>query len=165
MKIGLLSDNHSYLDQSILNHLASVDEIWHAGDIGRIAVIDQLEELAPVVAVYGNIDDHILRSEFSENEIFVRHGMTILMRHIVGRFGKYNADTRQLILQHQPHILVCGHSHILKVQYDHPNQLLYVNPGACGHHGFHHVRTLITFHITDGKVHDMQVVELGTRGR
>lgn len=164
MKIGLLSDNHGYLDDQIKSHLTDVDEIWHAGDIGDISIIDRLSELAPVVAVYGNIDNHITRSEFPENQILQRHGMTFLIRHIAGRIERYNMGTRELLAQGKFDALICGHSHILKVQYDKRYQLLYINPGACGHHGFHHVRTLITFHIDEGKIHTMNAIELGKRG-
>jgi len=66
LKIGLLSDTHGFLDNSILDALKDVDEIWHAGDIGSLLITDQLELNAPVRAVYGNIDDHQIRTEWPE---------------------------------------------------------------------------------------------------
>ena len=165
MKIGLLSDTHGHLDDSILDALKGVDEIWHAGDIGPISVTDRLSEIAPVRAVYGNIDDHLVRTEWPEYAFVEIDGNRFLMIHIANRLGTYNPRLRELIAKYRPGFLICGHSHILKVQFDKRFNLLYINPGAVGHHGFHLVRTLITFEIREGKVTEMKVVELGRRGR
>lgn len=165
MKIGLLSDTHNYLDDSILDALNGVDEIWHAGDIGSLRIADQLKLAAPLRVVYGNIDDHQVRTEWPEYEVIDIDGNRFLMIHIAGRVGSYNPRVRALIKEFQPGFLICGHSHILKVQFDKRFNLLYVNPGAVGQHGFHVVRTLITFDILEGKVTNMKAVELGRRGR
>jgi len=87
------------------------------------------------------------------------------MIHIANRLGSYNPRVRELIAEYHPGFLICGHSHILKVQFDKRFDLLYINPGAVGHHGFHLMRTLITFEIRDGIVTEMKAVELGKRGR
>ena len=63
-KIGLLSDTHGYLDPKIYKYFAEVDEIWHAGDVGDVSVIDELKEFKPVRGVYGNIDSSDVRLEF-----------------------------------------------------------------------------------------------------
>lgn len=165
MKIGLLSDTHSYLDDSILEALKGVDEIWHAGDIGSLRITDQLKLIAPLRAVYGNIDNHMIRTEWPEVEVIDVEENRFLMIHIAGRLGSYNPRVRELIAKYQPGFLICGHSHILKVQFDKRFDLLYINPGAVGQHGFHVVRTLITFEVLEGKVTNMQAVELGRRGR
>lgn len=165
MKIGLLSDTHGYLDDSIIDSLSDVDEIWHAGDIGSIKITDELQKFAPVQAVYGNIDDHRIRTEWPPYIVSEIEGNRFLIIHIAGRLGSYNPRVRELIEEYKPGFLVCGHSHILKVQYDKRFELLYVNPGAVGHHGFHLMRTLITFEILNEKVTNMKVVELGRRGR
>ncbi|WP_236979988.1 metallophosphoesterase family protein [Membranihabitans maritimus] len=165
MKIGVLSDTHSFLDPTILQHFEDVDEIWHAGDIGKIEIMDQLACIAPVETVYGNIDNHIIQSEYDEYLCMDRSGIKVLMIHIAGKFGYYHSHVKNLIHQFHPKILVCGHSHILKIQYDNKNNLLYVNPGACGHHGFHLMRTILKFEINSGKIENMKVIELGRRGR
>lgn len=165
MKIGLISDTHSFLGDDTLHALSGVDEIWHAGDIGNLQITDQLQEIAPVRAVYGNIDNHQIRTEWPEYCFFELDGNRFLMIHIANRIGGYNPRVRELIAEYHPGFLICGHSHILKVQYDKRFSLLYINPGAVGHHGFHLVRTLITFEIGEGRVTNMQVVELGKRGR
>lgn len=165
MKIGLISDTHGFLDDSTLQALSDSDEIWHAGDIGSLDVTDRLQKLAPVRAIYGNIDNHQVRSEWPEYMIHDLGGNRFLMIHIAGRVGSYNPRVRELIARYEPDFLICGHSHILKVQFDKRFDLLYINPGAVGQHGFHLVRTLINFEIKDGIVTNMNAVEIGRRGR
>ena len=165
VKIGLLSDTHSFLDEKIFDYFAEVDEIWHAGDIGDPQVIKQLADFKPVRAVYGNIDEPALRHQYPENAIFTVEGLKVFMTHIGGYPGRYNARVRKLIDEHQPKLYVCGHSHILKVMPDPKRDLLHVNPGACGQHGFHQVRTIVRFTINDGKIEELQVIELSLRGR
>lgn len=162
-RIGLLSDTHSYIDDRILHHLSEVDEIWHAGDIGKIEVTDALTELAPLRAVFGNIDGDILRREFKKDLLFTIEGMRIWMTHIGGKPFKYNRDVYQRITTNPPDLFICGHSHICKVEWDKRLNMLYMNPGAAGIHGFHKVRTLLRFSIDEGKVKDLEVVELGTK--
>ena len=165
VKIGLLSDTHSFLDEKIFDYFTEVDEIWHAGDIGDPQVIKQLADFKPVRAVYGNIDEPALRHQYPENAIFTVEGLKVFMTHIGGYPGRYNARVRKLIDEHQPKLYVCGHSHILKVMPDPKRDLLHVNPGACGQHGFHQVRTIVRFTINDGKIEELQVIELSLRGR
>lgn len=165
MKIGLLSDTHSYIDNAICKHLSDVDEIWHAGDIGDLSITDQLCQLAPLKAVYGNIDDALVRSNFPEKQIFEREGLKIFITHIGGYPGKYPARIQKELEEQSPDLFICGHSHILKVMRDHKNQLIHLNPGACGIHGFHKMRTMLKFSIDKNKIHTMTVVELGKRGK
>ena len=154
------------MDEQIIKHIEDSDEIWHAGDIGNTSVIDKLEQLTGRLrAVYGNIDGKDIRLRTVENEIFKLDGVTILITHIAGKPPGYNKRVKKLIGEQQPNILVCGHSHLLKVENDKKNKLLFINPGACGHHGFHSVRTIIQFEITLGKPTNMVVVELGRRGK
>lgn len=164
MRIALLSDTHSYLDSSIIKYLDEVDEIWHAGDIGTLDVIRQLEIYKPVRAVYGNIDDTKIRNTYPEDLFFELEGVSVFMTHIGGYPGRYNARARNLIDTYKPMLFICGHSHILKVIADPKKKLLHINPGACGHHGFHKMRTFIRFSIEDGNIFDLEVVELGKRG-
>ena len=165
VKIGLLSDTHSFLDEKIFDYFTEVDEIWHAGDIGDPQVIKQLADFKPVRAVYGNIDEPALRHQYPENAIFTVEGLKVFMTHIGGYPGRYNARVRKLIDEHQPKLYICGHSHILKVMPDPKRALLHINPGACGQHGFHQVTTIVRFTINDGKIEELQVIELGQRGR
>jgi len=163
VKIGILSDTHGYIDDRILHHLASCDQVWHAGDVGHIRVIESLNQFDQVQGVYGNIDGTNIRVRWPEHSFFEVDGCKILLIHIAGSAGRYNEKTRNLIQLHSPDILVCGHSHILKVQQDKRFNLLHINPGAAGNKGFHKVRTLILLKLNEGKPSDMKVIELGPR--
>lgn len=165
MKIGLISDTHGYLDDKVFSYFDKCDEIWHAGDIGTIEVVDKLESFTTLRAVYGNVDGHQIRIRYPEHQLFKIEGLRVWMTHIGGSPPRYNTKIRGGLVKSVPQVFICGHSHILKVMTDkaHAN-LLYVNPGAAGRHGFHKIRTIIRFEITAGKIHDMQVVELGKRG-
>lgn len=160
----MISDNHSYEGKDVLKHLEDVDEIWHAGDIGNLDSIKEMQGIAEFKAVYGNIDDHKTRLIFPENLIFHCEETKILITHIGGYPGRYNARVKQLITLEKPDVFICGHSHICKVMPDHNNHLLHMNPGAYGHHGFHIIRTILKFSIHGKKVSDLSVIELGRRG-
>jgi len=164
MRIGLLSDTHGYLDAKVFTYFAEVDEIWHAGDIGPITLTDKLAKFKPLRAVYGNIDDATARRQFAEDVLFEVAGLKVYMTHIGGYPGRYPTRIRSQLQLHKPGLFICGHSHILKVMPDPQHQLLHINPGAAGNHGFHLVKTLVRFSITAGKIHDLQVIELGPRG-
>jgi len=163
--IGLLSDNHGHWDDRISHHLANCDEIWHAGDLGTLEVVDEIRRLAKVQAriVYGNIDNSTIRSEIKESLRWEIQGLKFLMIHIGGRPGRYAKGIRRLLEEHRPDVFICGHSHLLRIEKDPSFGGLYCNPGAAGYHGFHQKRTLIKFQIHDGQLHDMQVIELGNR--
>ena len=165
MKIGLLSDTHSYLDPKILEHFKACDEIWHAGDIGDRLVVDELEKFKPVRAVFGNIDDKDLQVRYPEDLWFTCEQITIWMTHIGGAPPNYNPRVKKILKSKVPDIFICGHSHILRVKKD-PNFkiMLYVNPGAAGNHGFHPIKTIMRFEITGKEIKNMEVIELGKRG-
>lgn len=164
VRIGLLSDTHGFMGSDILEALTGVDEIWHAGDIGSLEILTQLEQVAPVIAVIGNIDSHATFSSIPEEQVLIRQGFRVLMRHIVGTLGRYDIEARASIARERPEILICGHSHILRIERD-AQGILYMNPGACGHHGTHQKRTLIRFNLENHKIFGAEVAELGARGR
>lgn len=162
IRIGLLSDTHSHMDDRILHHLTGVDEIWHAGDIGDLLVIDRLAQKAKVLAVYGNIDDHKVRAEHPLMREWHFGQNHILMLHIGGRPGRYASGVRRLLTEKSPDLFICGHSHLLRVEKDPSWGGLYINPGAAGLHGFHRVRTLLRFSLhPELGISQMEVVELG----
>lgn len=162
-KIGLMSDTHGDIPKSLYKYFKDVDEIWHAGDVGSVEVIDELEAFKPVRGVYGNIDDAKIRTIFPKTQEFECEGMLVNMIHIAGKPYKYTQDAYDLIQKNKPQIFVCGHSHILKVEFVKQAQMLWLNPGACGNKGFHKIKTLLRFSIDTGKVKDMEVIELGPR--
>tara|TARA_B100000809_G_scaffold149298_1_gene146831 strand:+ start:42564 stop:43061 length:498 start_codon:yes stop_codon:yes gene_type:complete len=162
-KILLLSDTHSHLDNQILKHIKQADEVWHAGDIGLIEVADKIKALKPFRAVYGNIDDKIVRSEYPLDLKFTVEGVSVWITHIGGYPNKYNLRIREEIKIDTPKLFISGHSHILKVQYDQKLNLLHMNPGAVGKHGFHKVRTMLRFQIDKAEIKNLEVIELETR--
>jgi putative phosphoesterase len=159
-KICVLADTHSFFDERIKGHLAGCDEIWHAGDIGNESLLDEMEKIAPVRAVFGNIDSHKVRIMVPEVQQFTIEGMRVVMIHIAGYPGKYNSKSVDLIREANPDIFICGHSHILKIIYDKQNQHLHINPGAAGKSGIHQVGTLVRFNIENKKISNMEVVEM-----
>lgn len=159
----MLSDTHGHMDETILKYAAQADEVWHAGDIGNLSVTDRLKALKPVRGVYGNIDDHVIQKEFPENNRFMCEGVDVWITHIGGYPNRYKVRVRDEIRSNPPRLFICGHSHILKVMHDKKLGLLHMNPGACGKHGFHQVRTMLRFVIDGEKISDLEVVELGKR--
>lgn len=166
MKIGLLSDTHGHLDEKVFQYFEACDEIWHAGDIGTIDLYDQLSSFKPLKAVFGNIDNHEIRNLCPEWLQFQCEGLNVWITHIGGYPPKYNRQVYPRLKKGVPDIFICGHSHILKVMTDpRLDNMLYLNPGAAGKHGFHKVKTVIRFEVNDKKVENMQVIELGERAQ
>ena len=151
------------MDGTILKYARLADEIWHAGDIGSLKVTDALAALRPLRGVYGNIDDHIIQKDFPLDNRFKCEEVDVYITHIGGYPPRYNPRTRSLIQQNPPKLFICGHSHILKVMWDKKLNVLHMNPGACGKHGFHHVRTMLRFSIDGPDIKDLEVIELGKR--
>jgi putative phosphoesterase len=165
-KIALLSDSHSYMGNEIIDAIKDCDELWHAGDVGDYAVIDKLDtHFKTIRLVHGNIDGFDVRTTWPKDQLFICEGVKVFMTHIGGYPGRYNKRVRAILEAEKPNLYICGHSHILKVVRDKRLNLLHMNPGACGHYGFHFVRTLIKFELHQSKIKDVAVVELGKRGR
>ncbi|MEQ1797967.1 MAG: metallophosphoesterase family protein [Lacibacter sp.] len=164
-RIGLISDTHGFLDETVFKHFEDCDEIWHAGDFGSIELATHLAAQSGLMlrGVYGNIDGQDIRSIYPEQLVFMCEGVKVMMRHIGGSPPKYNPETRKVLLIHLPLLFISGHSHILKVMYDDKMNCLHMNPGAAGKHGWHKVRTIIRF-VIDGKdMKNCEVIELGNK--
>lgn len=162
-KILLLSDTHSHIDDGILKYIKQADEVWHAGDIGQIKVADTIKNLKPFRAVYGNIDDKVVRAEYPLDLRFMVENVSVWITHIGGYPNKYNFRVIEEIKQNPPKLFISGHSHILKVQYDQKLNLLHMNPGAAGKHGFHQVRTMLRFEIDKEEIKNLEIIELEKR--
>jgi putative phosphoesterase len=164
-KILIISDTHSHIDNTILKYVKETDEVWHAGDIGNIKILTEIEKFSKIKSVYGNIDDHIIRSVSPETNSFFCEKIKVSMIHIAGNPPYFNKKTKKIIETEKPSILVYGHSHILKVKYDKENKVLLINPGAAGRHGFHKKRTMVRFEIDGNEIENMEVIELGNRSK
>ena len=160
-RIGLLSDTHAYWDDKYLEYFAECDEIWHAGDIGSTELADRLAAFRPLRAVVGNCDGGYLRLMFPEKLRWTCEGADILMTHIGGYPGRYDRGIVNQLYTNPPALFICGHSHILKVQYDQRLHFLHINPGAAGLQDWHRVRTLVRFTVDAAQFRDLEVIELG----
>tara|TARA_B100000700_G_C14695111_1_gene691792 strand:+ start:192 stop:689 length:498 start_codon:yes stop_codon:yes gene_type:complete len=158
-EIILLSDSHHTLDEKIFPHLEQCDEIWHAGDIGNIKIIDKLKEFAPVRAVWGNIDNHKIRNEFSNIIHFRCENLEVIMTHIGGYPGRYEKGIKKILESKKPDLFISGHSHILKVIHDKKLDILHMNPGAIGNYGIHNVKTMLKFNVEGKKIKNLKVIE------
>jgi uncharacterized protein len=160
IKIGLLSDTHSFLPRSIFKYFKDVDEIWHGGDIGTLSLLDELEKFKPVRAIFGNIDGAEIRSQVPEYISFTVEGLKVCMTHIGGFPPKYNAKTKPWLQKEKPDLFIAGHSHILKVMKDENLNCMHFNPGACGNQGWHSVKTIMRFEVEEGVIKQLEVIEL-----
>lgn len=162
-KILLLSDTHSHIDKRILSYASEADEVWHAGDIGDISVTDALQEVAPLKAVFGNIDGTEIRKEFPLHQRFNCEDVSVWITHIGGYPKRYSPAIREEIKQHPPKLFIAGHSHILKVMPDKTLNLLHMNPGAVGKYGIHQTRTMLRFEIDGKSIQHLEVIDLGAK--
>jgi uncharacterized protein len=162
-RIGLLSDTHGWLDPRIREHFAACDEIWHAGDMGGLHVTEELASWKPLRAVHGNIDDTKARQVHPEHQRFQIEGVNVWITHIGGRPPRYDPRVINELRTSPPNLFICGHSHICMVKFDEKLNLLFMNPGAAGRSGFHHVRTILRFAIDGPNFKDLEVIELGPR--
>jgi hypothetical protein len=165
MKIGLLSDTHGWIHPRLFDHFAQCDEIWHAGDIGSVDVADKLAAFKPLKAVFGNIDDALVRRIYKENLIFMAEEIRVWITHIGGAPGHYDRRVIDGINENPPDLFICGHSHIAKVMFDKKAGFLYMNPGAAGYNGFHKYMTAIRFQIDGKDIHDLELIEMGMRAK
>lgn len=160
IQIGVISDTHGSVHPRLYDFFEKCDEIWHAGDIGDLSVTDKLRKFKPLVAVYGNIDSALIRSEFPKEQFFQREQIQVFMTHIGGYPDKYQPGIRQKLVELQPKLFICGHSHILKIIFDPKLQLLHINPGAAGNSGLHQKITLIRMKILEDRMFDVEILEI-----
>jgi len=159
-RIGIISDTHAYWDDKYLKYFEPCDEIWHAGDIGSVEVAERLAEYRTLRAVYGNCDGGDLRRMFRETLRWRCEDVDVLMKHIGGYPGNYDASIRGAIYATPPQLFISGHSHILKVKFDKTLNLLHINPGAAGLQGWHKDRTIVRLTIDGNTFKDLEVVTL-----
>lgn len=155
-----MSDTHGYLDDKILGYCKNMDEVWHAGDIGNLEITQEIQKITPLRAVYGNIDNQAIRSEFPLDNKFNLEGVSVWITHIGGYPNRYNPRIKESISLRPPKLFISGHSHILKVQFDKKLNLLHMNPGAAGNHGFHKVKTMLRFEVDKGNISNLEVIEM-----
>jgi hypothetical protein len=160
-ELGILSDTHGYFHPNLLDVLEGVDRILHAGDIGDLSILDALETVAPVAAVFGNVDGWDIRHRTAEHQRLTVEGLNVWMTHIAGRPGAWQQGMGQKLGDDTPDVLICGHSHILRVErVEALGNMLYVNPGAAGRQGFHQKKTCLRLTLEEGTARSVDVVHL-----
>lgn len=159
-RIGVISDTHGSLEDKFIHFFKDCDELWHCGDIGDVQVLEKMEKIAPLRAVYGNIDGKDVRVRCPENQLFNIENHRVFITHIGGYPGRYEPRVRQLMMEENPSIVLTGHSHILKVMPDRKYKHLHINPGAAGNNGLHKIKTAIRFVIDKSDIRDLQILEV-----
>ena len=123
MKIGVVSDTHGLFRPEVAAALEGVEQILHLGDVGQLAILDELARIAPVTAIRGNVDRSGPCAELPETEVLLLGGRYVYLLHDLNTLhldpaaGKFAA-------------VLFGHTHV-------PNfyirkDVLYFNPGSCG---------------------------------
>jgi putative phosphoesterase len=161
--VGILSDTHGWLDPELVDVFVDkqVDLLVHAGDIGNVEICDQLRDIAQLEVVKGNIDGGELRF-LPEEVVFDVGPRKVAMRHIAGSPKRPRKAARELIERENPDVFVCGHSHIPVV--GRVKGALWINPGACGRHGFHHERFAALLYVDEATGEfEMERILLGSR--
>lgn len=149
MRIGVVADTHGRFDQAISEHFSGVAVILHAGDIGDFDVLRQLERIAPVVAVSGNVDE-FETSGLPRSRVIRRAGVTIGIRHILFDRGKLAPEARAWLDQERPDVCVFGHSHRPTIDCYGPTLLF--NPGSAGPKRFSLPRGIGILTIRNGRI-------------
>jgi putative phosphoesterase len=135
MKIGVISDTHGVIHPRVFELFQDADQILHAGDIGGEDIVTALEALAPLHAVYGNIDGFPIIGRYPEVWFSEMSGVKIAMLHIFT--GLDDPHLTQLLASHgcsRPDIVIFGHSH--KAEMHRENGVLLLNPGSAGRRRF-----------------------------
>lgn len=140
MKVGLISDTHDFLDPAIPEYFSGADHILHAGDIGREAILGELEGIAPVTAVMGNTDNF---STATRMEVVTLGRRKFLVHHDVNPHA-LTEELKLRIARERPDVVVFGHTHrrFNKTIDD----VLYVNPGYAGKPKLNTVRSVAILH-------------------
>ncbi len=129
-RIGILSDTHGCFDAPLREFLKDVDEIWHAGDIGSLELADEIAAFKPLKAVCGNIDGGVMRRVYDTFTYFECERVGVLMTHIGGYPRHYAPHVVERIVGCRPKLFIAGHSHILKIIYDHRRRRRYPRHGG-----------------------------------
>lgn len=157
--IGILSDTHGYLNPALKSFFEPCDEIWHVGDWGNWETMEELLKWKPVRGVFGNIDGKEVRGRYPQDLVFMAEEVKVWMTHIAGYPGHYGTGIKSRIKQIRPDLLICGHSHILRVMKDNAFGMMYFNPGAAGIHGFQQKCTALRLRIEGKRMFGMEVWE------
>ncbi len=137
-RIAVLSDTHGLLRESMFPHLAGIQHILHAGDVGDIRILEALRSYAPVTAVRGNVDTHGECALLPTTELVTLAGTSIYMLHDL-------ADLDIAPTAAGVQLVISGHSHQPALK-EHRG-VTYLNPGSIGPRRFHLPISMVMLHI------------------
>ena len=148
MKVGIISDTHGLLRSEVFERFAGVEHILHAGDIGPVDLLAELEAIAPVTAVWGNTDGWEVRGRVPEVARVELGGVAVVVVH--GQ--QFGSPTPEKVAGAYPEagLVVFGHSHRAVIQQ--AGSVLAVNPGSAGSARFRGPITCALAEIADGRV-------------
>jgi hypothetical protein len=151
MKIGVVSDTHGLIRPEVARALAGVERILHLGDVGKSSVLKELEKIAPVTAVRGNVDREGPMHELPETEVVLIAERYVYMLHDLHKLhldpaaGKFAA-------------VLSGHTHV--PNYYTRKSVLYFNPGSCGPRRFRLPVTVGLLTVGEDGEFEAEIVEL-----
>ncbi len=155
LRVGVMSDTHGLLRAEARAFLTGCDYIIHGGDIGSAAVLDELEALAPLIAVRGNNDGEPWAKDLRETELVRVGGIFV---YVIHDLSQLDIDPGSLGVR----AVICGHSH--KPLIEERVGILYVNPGSCGPKRFK-LPVAIGELFVEGTNVRVRIVELATKPR
>jgi len=135
-EIGIISDTHNHLPKEINKLFSGVDHIFHAGDIGDAPILQQLHNIAPTQAIYGNMDLYTLSSVLPAQISLKIEDFQILMQHNIGNLFNFFWKLHNKNLKPFPDIIIFGHTH--RAVFENIEGTLFINPGSAsqGRGGF-----------------------------
>jgi uncharacterized protein len=151
MRIGVISDTHGLLRPEVAPALSGVDHILHLGDVGKISILSELEKIAPVIAIRGNVDHEGPCSKLPETEVALFEGKYIYMLHDLNAIHLDPASATFAVVLY-------GHTHV-PVFYK-KKGVLYFNPGSCGPRRFQLPVTIGMLTIDENGELDSEIVSL-----
>lgn len=153
MKIGIISDTHGLLRPEVIPALADVDHILHLGDVGKISILRELEKIAPVTAIRGNVDREGPCAELPETEVVLFEGHYLYLLHDLNTLHLDPAAAKFAAV-------FFGHTH--KPTAYKKKGVLYFNPGSCGPRRFELPVSLGLMEIDSGEELEAEIVPLGS---
>lgn len=152
-QIGVISDTHGLLRPEAIEALIGSDLILHAGDIGKPEILEELNTIAPVVAVRGNNDTGAWAQTIPETETITVENVTIHLLHIA---KDLKLDPKTAGIQ----VVISGHSH--KPSLEQREGVLFLNPGSAGPRRFKLSISVACLYVKDAIVHAQLINLLDT---
>ena len=149
IQLGVVSDTHGLFDPKLSDLFRGSAFILHAGDVCGQEVLDRLESIAPVLAIFGNCDTPPLSLKLPPWRTEAIAGHRILILHDLGKPELLNPAASALIARERPNIVISGHSHQGRISIY--GDMLFVNPGSAGRKRFKLLRSAAVLSLSKNK--------------